>query len=145
MQYSIKLGLKGQAEKVANSDNLSMADFICHHVNCDIFEKVNARGLKPGYFLVVDEEGSFKEFPFINPFGSWLYGFQKHGCPILGIALVLKLVDTPEGKDFGFLDEQETDYLIAWLNEQRPFMIRDMRRALDRFGDGIIVRDSDNV
>lgn len=145
MQYAVKLGLKGQADKIRNQDGLSMADFICRQVGCSIFEKINVRGLNAGYFLVADEKASFKDYPFINPFGSWLYGFQDHGSPILGIALILKLVDTPEGPDFGFLDEQEADLLVAWLKERYPMMKRDMRRAFARFNDHIIIKDSDNV
>lgn len=144
MQYAVKLGLKGQVEKISNQDELPMADFIYQQVECSIFEKVNAKGLSSGYVLVVDEEGSFKELPTINPFGSWLYGFQEHGCPILGIALILKLVFTSDGPDFSFLNEQEADILAAWLEERRPIMMRDMQRAIARFDDNIIVFEEDS-
>ena len=94
--------------------------------------------------MAVDEEGLFKETPFINPFASWLYGYQKHGNPIVGKALILKEVMTDDGMDSELLDDDEADLLIAWLNERREIMIRDIRLALSR-ESGLVVRDSDNV
>lgn len=130
MQYSIKLLPSGKTEKVENAKNLSMADFICEHVGCDIFEKVNVRGLGRDYILVIDEEGRLKDDPLLNPFASWLYGFQDHGCPIVGVALVMKLVPSPTGFEFGFLDEQEADRLLAWFLIQRPAMLADIMSSI---------------
>ena len=142
MPYAIKLDLKGRAEKVQKPDG--MFDFIYQECDCSIFEVVHAKGLRSGFFLAIDEEGLLKETPFINPFASWLYGYQKHGNPIVGKVLILKEVMTEDGMDSELLDDDEADLLLAWLNERREIMIRDIRLVLYR-ESGLVVRDSDDV
>lgn len=144
MPYAIKLDLKGRAEKVQKPDGMSMLDFIYQECDCNIFEVVHAKGLRSGFFLAIDEEGLLKEMPFINPFASWLYGYQKHGNPIVGKALILKEVMTDDGMDSALLDDDEADLLLAWLNERREIMIHDIRSVLSRESD-LAVGDSDNV
>ena len=70
MPYAIKLDLKGRAEKVQKPNGMSMLDFIYQECDCSIFEVVHAKGLRPGFFLAIDEEGLLKETPFINPCAS---------------------------------------------------------------------------
>lgn len=144
MPCAIKLDLKGHAKKVQKPDEMSMLDFIYRECDCSIFEVVHAKGLKSGFFLAVDEEGLFKEMPFINPFASWLHGYQKHGNPIVGKALILKEVMTEDGIDSELLDDNEADLLLAWLNERREIMLRDVRSALSR-ESRLAVGDSDDV
>lgn len=144
MPCAIKLDLKGHVKKVQKPDEMSMLDFIYRECDCSIFEVVHAKGLKSGFFMAVDEEGLFKETPFINPFASWLYGYQKHGNPIVGKAMILKEVMTDDGMDSALLDDDEADLLIAWLNERREIMIRDIRLALLKEGN-FFVGHSDNV
>lgn len=145
MQYSVKLDLKGRAEKISNDSGLSVGDFFRREVGCELFECVRAQRLCGGYFLMVDEEGLLREKPFINPWASWLYGYQDHGNPIVGDALVMKTVYTSDGPDIGFLDEAEADDIISKLNERRQMMVRDFRAALLMFNHDAIVEDSDNV
>lgn len=144
MPYAIKLDLKGRAKKVQKPDEMSMLDFIYRECDCSIFEAVRAKGLRSGFFLAINEEGLLKETPFINPFASWLYGYQKHGSPIVGKALILKEVMTEDGMGSELLDDGEADLLLSWLNERREIMIRDIRLALLR-GGSFFVGDSDGV
>ena len=46
--------------------------------------------------------------------------------------------------DSELLDDDEADLLLAWLNERREIMIRDIRLVLYR-ESGLVVRDSDDV
>ena len=142
MQCAVKLDVKGNLEKVRNTEDLPTLDFIYRNVECSFYEEVHACGLKEGYFLAVNEEGLFAEKPFINPIASWLYGFHEHGQPIVGNALIMKIVYTEDGPDTGFLEEHEADLLISWLLERRPIMIRDMRSALVNYGLDFIVEKS---
>ena len=145
MGYSVKLTVKGRAEKVNDSEGLPVGDFIRRQVGCEIFETVRVQGLKQGFFLLVDEMGLYREKPFINPFASRLYKYQDHGQPIVGDALVMKTVWTSDGPDIGFLDENEADLLVAWLNERKTIMARDFMNALSRYDHDAIAEDSDNV
>lgn len=145
MGYCVKLTVTGQAEKVSNSEGLPVSDFIRRQIGCEYFELVTSKMLKDGFFLVVDENGLYQEKPFINPFASWLYKYHEHGQSIVGIALVMKTVETSEGPDIGFLDENEADFLVAWLKERKPIMARDFVSALSVFDHDAIVGDSRNV
>jgi len=54
------------------------------------YENVYPRRLKEGFVMVVNEEGLMKELP-LNIIGSYLYETDKHGSPIVGDVIILKL------------------------------------------------------
>lgn len=64
--------------------------------------------------LVIDDEGLFIETPTVNIPASLLYGVQQHGQPIVGNALVVKPIETPDGvEETGFDDEEIKSILKA--------------------------------
>lgn len=52
-------------------------------------EVVRPVRLKRPYCMVVNEEGMLRNLP-MNAFGSFLYGIDNHGSPILGDIVLLK-------------------------------------------------------
>lgn len=54
------------------------------------YENVYPRRLKEGFVMVVNEEGLLKDLP-LNIIGSYLYESDKHGQPIVGNVIILKL------------------------------------------------------
>lgn len=87
--YAVKLGTQLQIEIVESAQGQSFHDFCCTQIGCDISEKVNARGLKQPFVLMIDESGLLKENPEINFIASYLYGTHEHGRPIVGAALLM--------------------------------------------------------
>lgn len=53
-------------------------------------ENVYPRRLKRGFVMIVNEEGLLHDLP-INAVGSYLYGTDLHGQPIVGDVIILKL------------------------------------------------------
>lgn len=67
--------------------------------------------LKSPYCMIVNEEGVLLNLP-INSFGSFLYGMDYHGNPILGDIVLLKEgIDSDGERDILGLDEQDIKYL----------------------------------
>lgn len=63
---------------------------------CSIFEIVGTNWLNQ-YFrqpvkMLVDEEGLIKDLDF-NAVGSWFYGYEEHGNPIVGNVLIFGLLE----------------------------------------------------
>lgn len=75
------------------------------------FEIVCPVRLKRPYCMIVNEEGVLLNLP-INSFGSFLYGMDYHGNPILGDIVLLKEgIDSDGELDILGLDEQDIKYL----------------------------------
>ncbi len=71
-------------------------------------EHVRPRGLKAPYCFLCNEEGLIYGLPE-NAYGSFLYGKQYHGSPIVGNIIVMKDGWTEEGPDIvGLSDEEAT-------------------------------------
>lgn len=83
-------------------------------IHCDWIEVVHPEKLPEGYAMIVDEEGLLTEKP-LNRFGSWLYGIEKHGQPIVGDVLIVKESYTPEGLDHVGMMDGEAEELIKRL------------------------------
>ena len=68
-------------------------------------EMVRPCRLPEDIVMLVDEEGLFKNLP-LNPVGSWLYGTDWHGAPIVGDVLILGQSEDPEADFVGLSLEQ---------------------------------------
>lgn len=63
------------------------------------------------YCMVVNEEGLLRNLP-MNALGSYLYGTDTHGNPIVGDIVLLKEGINSDGEyDFLGLNEQDIEYL----------------------------------
>ena len=87
------------------------------NIHSDWMEIVRPEKLPRGYALICDEEGLMNDKP-INPFASWLYGFEKHGQPIVGDILIVKEEFTDEGVDLAPIPEGDALKLIVDLLER---------------------------
>lgn len=67
--------------------------------------------LERPYCMIVNEEGALLNLP-MNSFGSFLYGTDYHGNPILGDIVLLKEGINSDGeRDILGLDEQDIKHL----------------------------------
>lgn len=72
-----------------------------------LIEHVNPMRLKRPYCMLVNESGLLLDLD-LNTIGSWLYGTDRHGQPIVGNVMIMKdgRNEYGEGDIFG-LDDQE--------------------------------------
>lgn len=61
------------------------ASWLAEQIGCEWIEIVHPKGFD--FILIVDEEGLLNEKPF-NYYGSYIYGTQIHGQPIVGNVLI---------------------------------------------------------
>lgn len=111
----------------ADHAEINIVDFSSHEledyyrlIDCETIDIVSCYGLHEISLgnitaeLVVDDEGLFTETPIVNIPASLLYGVQQHGQPIVGNALVVKPIETPDGvEETGFDDEEIKSILKA--------------------------------
>lgn len=72
--------------------------------------------LKRPYCMIVNEEGVLLKLP-INSFGSFLYGMDYHGDPMLGDIVLLKEGINSDGEqDILGLNEQDIKYLCDMVS-----------------------------
>lgn len=79
-------------------------------------EVVHPKRLESPYCMLVNEEGVILKLP-INSFGSFLYGTDYHGDPMLGDIVLLKEGINSDGeRDILGLDEQDIKYLCDMVS-----------------------------
>ena len=78
------------------------------------YENVYPRRLKEGFVMVVNEEGLLKELP-LNIVGSYLYESDKHGQPIVGNVIILKLGHFQGEPDVVGLTDDEANEIMKDL------------------------------
>ena len=111
--------------KVQTNGTISMIDVrqngkplydLMHEVVGGFYENVNPIRLRKGYVMVVNEEGFLLGLDR-NPIGSYLYGTDKHGSPIVGDALILKYGFYEDEPDVvGMTDEEAVDIMNDLAN-----------------------------
>ena len=80
------------------------------------FEVVRPVRLKRPYCMIANEEGVLLNLP-MNVFGSFLYGTDYHGNPILGDIVLLKEGINSDGEpDILGLNEQDIKYLCDMVS-----------------------------
>ena len=80
-------------------------------------EIVHPRRLGFPYCMIVNEEGLLRGLP-LNPYGSYLYGIEAHGNPIVGDSVILKEGFVNGEPDLVGLSDEEcstfADQISAW-------------------------------
>ena len=80
-------------------------------------EIVHPRRLEFPYCMIVNEEGLLRGLP-LNPYGSYLYGIEAHGNPIVGDIVILKEDFVNGEPDLVGLSDEEcstfADQISAW-------------------------------
>lgn len=108
MKYAVKLNVDGTADIINVPENRDWR-WYSRQIGCDYIENVYPRGLNHPYMMIIDEEGLLKEKPVCNFYASWLYENHKHGNPIVGNALIMKMIGTDDGPDVGGLEKEEAE------------------------------------
>lgn len=92
-------------------------EWIAKNIGCEWVEVVRPRRLPNGYVMVVDEEGLLKPNA-LNEIGSWWYGTDTHGEPIVGNIMILKEVMGPEGPEFGGLTDKDVNAVFDSIGKE---------------------------
>ncbi|MBQ9348892.1 MAG: DUF3846 domain-containing protein [Oscillibacter sp.] len=78
-----------------------------------IVQEVRPKGLPRPYLMAVNDAGLLMKLPF-NPIGSFWYGTQNHGSPIVGNVVLLKEgLDEEYEPDWFMLDDGDIKKLMA--------------------------------
>lgn len=77
-------------------------------------EIVRPAGLPHPLVMIVNEEGLLRDLPE-NKTGCCLYQTFLHGIPILGNIVIMKFMDTPDGKDVTGLSDDDIQALMPML------------------------------
>ena len=81
-------------------------------IGCEWVEVVRTRRLGNKYIMIVDEDGFQKDHPVFNEIGSYLYGIEQHGQPIVGDAVIIRIERDPDGSEgFEWLNPEEAEIL----------------------------------
>ena len=115
-RYAVVLHTDGKNELLDVSKEERFISALYSIIGCDIVEFVKPQLLERPYAIVVDEEGLLKGTSFINPVASHLYKTHIHGSPIVGIAVLVKLIDTPFGPDYDFLQKDEAEKMKSMFD-----------------------------
>lgn len=87
-------------------------DTVCKMIGCEWVEVVHPRRLSEQYAVLVDEEGLLKASPVFNEIASYLYEIEQHGQPIVGDAVIVRVVYDPEaGAGLEWLSPEEAEIL----------------------------------
>lgn len=87
-------------------------DTVRKMIGCEWIEVVHPRRLSEQYAVLVDEEGLLKASPVFNEIASYLYEIEQHGQPIVGDAVIVRVVYDPEaGAGLEWLSPEEAEIL----------------------------------
>lgn len=112
--YAVKLHCgKPTIELVEKKDSDDVLSFCYREIGCDMIEIPPTRHLKAPYIMIADEEGLLKHKPILNILGSYFYGMQDHGNPIVGHALIMK----EKGAHIAWLTKAEYEDVMQELAE----------------------------
>lgn len=90
-KYAVKInGGKPDINIVEKQEGEDMLRFCYKQIECDLIDIAPIKGLSEQYIMVCDDEGLLKDQPCLNIVGSYLYGTQNHGNPIVGNVLIMK-------------------------------------------------------
>ena len=115
MSKGIKMeSVKGQAclRIVDVPDGFECSD-LAKIIGCDWIEIVHAMRLKKGLVMIVDEEGKLKG-KSVNSVGSYYYGSDLHGDPIVGDCLIMKEEMGDDGPELAAMTDDEA--VAAMMN-----------------------------
>ena len=84
-----------------------------------LVQYVRAKGLPRPYTMAVNEEGRLRNLPY-NPLGSFWYGTQNHGHPIMGTIVLLREELNDEGELDTFpLTDADVEKLMLMIDEAK--------------------------
>lgn len=96
--------------KIVDVPDNANCEWYATQIGCEWIEIVRPAKLPRGYVMIVDEEGLLKP-NFINLTGSWLYGTETHGNPIMGNILIVR----EENCDLRGLTDDEVEVILCLI------------------------------
>ena len=115
-KYAVVLHTDAKNEIIDMTKERQVCPALYSVIGCDTVEFVNPQLLERPYALAVDEEGLLKGVTYINPVASYLYKTHIHGNPIVGVAVLIKLVNTDDGPDYVFLQKDEAEKMKSMFD-----------------------------
>ena len=104
-------------------------DTVRKMIGCEWIEVVHPRRLSEQYAVLVDEEGLLKASPVFNEIASYLYEIEQHGQPIVGDAVIVRVVYDPEaGAGLEWLSPEEAEILANNIRAGLKQFILRLRR-----------------
>lgn len=98
-------------EKQASDNVLS---FCYREIECELIDVPPSELLKEPYIMIADDEGLLKDKPYINIVGSYFYGAHKHGQPLVGNVLIMKMGED----DIRWLTFEEAEEIMGIISEE---------------------------
>lgn len=125
--YAVKLHCgKPDIEIITKNEKEGVLQFCYREIGCDLIDIAPTQYLKSPYIMIADDEGLLKNDPHLNIIGSYLYGIQDHGNPIVGDTLIMK----EKGAEILWLTKEETDaVMIELANVFMPALDAVMKNA----------------
>lgn len=116
MDKAIVITKEGKITIVNCPEDVSLK-WMYSQINCEWIEIVRPKRLERGFVMIVDEEGLLKPNR-LNCHGSYLYGMDEHGQPIVGDVLIMKECEGDDGAYCTGMSERDADRIVAQLTEQ---------------------------
>lgn len=112
--YAVKLHAGMPTMKIIEKQKGDeVLQFCYREIGCDLIDIAPTKYLPEPYIMIVDDEGLLKADPDVNFLGSYLYGIQDHGMPIMGNALIMK----EQGQNIVWLSEEECQNVLSYLDD----------------------------
>lgn len=109
---AVTINTLNEIKKIDVSSNGDPLYDLIHKAVGGYYENVRPKRLPAPYVMVVNEEGLILGLPE-NAIGSYLYGTDKHGWPIVGDVIFLKFGFYQGEPDVVALSDYEANELIA--------------------------------
>lgn len=108
---AITISTDNEIKKIEVEQNGEPLYNILHKAVGGYYENVYPKRLPEGYVMIVNEEGLILGLDK-NAIGSYLYETDKHGFPIVGNIIFLKLGVYENERDVVGLSDEEADELM---------------------------------
>lgn len=119
------------AQVVETNEGESVMEFAYRVIGCRLVD-IPRTSLPESYCMFVDDEGLFTEDPRVNMIASYLYGYCKHGQPIVGNAVVLWNIETDDGYDSDFMSKEGAEAIAESLNNHVGHILAEICRATQK-------------
>jgi len=120
MNYAVLLSQTDDPAKIVPGTNDDVLHECYRLIGCRTVQTIplyDDSRLPKGYDALCDED-TYGKTVCLNPLGSWLYGADIHGGPIVGNVVILKIVHDEEGDaNLAFMPKEEAQALADKLNE----------------------------
>lgn len=126
--YAVILGTDLSVKLVKKPEGKEDLDFCYEQIGCSMIQIVRPAGLDRPYVMVVDEEGLLTDQPTLNYLGSYLYGTQMHGIPIVGDVLIVCEI----GYDIALMPKEQAELVAMKMGDLAMTAYHTIGKVLER-------------